>query len=81
MEVNIYIFGSLADTLGQRTCTLKLPDNTSVRGALVLLEERYPELAARKIHFATAVNHEYVGPDHQLDHGDELALIPPVSGG
>ncbi len=46
-----------------------------------VLKGRYPEIRdiLDKIRFA--VNEEYVGEDHEVEEGDTVALIPPVSGG
>ncbi len=48
---------------------------------LALLEKQYPAFAPMRDHLATAVNLTYVRTDYVLVDGDELALIPPVSGG
>ncbi|MBI4498216.1 MAG: MoaD/ThiS family protein [Chloroflexi bacterium] len=45
------------------------------------LTAEYPSLARYGPHLMLAVNAEYVRPDHPLHDGDEVALIPPVSGG
>lgn len=81
MTIHVLFFGSLASVLGTRSCDIELPDNTTVGDALKHLIERYPALGARAANLAAAVNHAYVTWDQVLHHGDELALIPPVSGG
>ena len=81
MNVRVLIFGILADKLGRREATLTLDAGATVRHLLSRLERDYPDIAAMRGKLATAVNMEYVGPDHVLRDGDEVALIPPVSGG
>ena len=60
---------------------LDLPSGTTVRGASESIAEKLPSLRDVLGRVAFAVNREYVKPDAILKDGDELALIPPVSGG
>ena len=66
----------LRERAGESRLTLDLPDGARVQDAL-------DELAglADGLPLVMAVNREYATPDQTLDAGDELALIPPVSGG
>jgi MoaE-MoaD fusion protein len=75
------MFAALAAKTGEREASLDLPDGSSVRDALRALERRYAALLDFAGKLAPAVNQTYVRPDHALADGDELALIPPVSGG
>jgi molybdopterin synthase catalytic subunit/molybdopterin converting factor small subunit len=66
----------LRERAGASELTLELPEGARVRDAL-------DELGglADGLPLVMAVNREYAPEDHELDAGDELALIPPVSGG
>jgi molybdopterin synthase catalytic subunit len=66
----------LRERAGARELTLELPDGARVRDALAELDE-----LAAGLPLVMAVNREYAAEDHVLGAGDELALIPPVSGG
>lgn len=81
IHVRILLFAALARDLGQREMALALPDNATVDAALHELSRRHPSVAAMRDKLATAVRMSYVKGDHRLGDGDELALIPPVSGG
>src|SRR5215211_3304736 len=76
MEVTVRLFAMLRERAGARELTLELPDGARVRDAL----DELGELAAG-LPLVMAVNREYAPEDQVLDPGDELALIPPVSGG
>src|SRR4051795_3051826 len=76
MEVTVRLFAMLRERAGARELTLELPDGARVRDAL----DELGDLAA-DLPLVMAVNREYAPEDHVLDAGDELALIPPVSGG
>jgi molybdopterin synthase catalytic subunit len=76
VEVTVRLFAMLRERAGARELTLDLPDGASVRDAL----DELGELAAG-LPLVMAVNREYAPEDQVLDAGDELALIPPVSGG
>ena len=78
MEVTVRLFAMLRERAGAPELTLELPDGARVRDAL----ESEPLAAlADGIPLVMAVNREYADGEHVLDAGDELALIPPVSGG
>jgi molybdopterin synthase catalytic subunit len=81
VDVTVRLFASLRERAGAGTVELQLGDGATVAdaieqlrgGALAGLPENAP--------FVTAVAREYVKTDHPLAEGDELALVPPVSGG
>lgn len=81
MTIRVLFFGSLAHDLGRKSCELVLSDNATVADALETLLADDPALERHRARLAVAVNLEYVSPTHMLRAGDELALIPPVSGG
>ena len=70
------LFAMLRERAGAREVTLELPDGARVRDALAKLGS-----IAEGLPLVMAVNREYADEDQPLDPGDELALIPPVSGG
>jgi molybdopterin synthase catalytic subunit len=74
MRVRILVFGILKDFLPESS-TVELPEGARVRDLL----QRYEHEAFRSA--AVAVNQEYAPLDHALHEGDEIALLPPVSGG
>jgi molybdopterin converting factor subunit 1 len=81
MQVNVRLFASLREAVGQKELRRQVPEGTTVGDLLAALIEEYPRLAqaARRAH--TAVNHQYVPVETVLRDGDEVALFPPVSGG
>jgi molybdopterin converting factor subunit 1 len=81
MKARVRFFARLAEVAGTRETEVELGEGLSVGDALRLLCTRFPELADHADSLMYAVNAEYVPPDHPLQAGDELALIPPVSGG
>jgi len=80
MRVHILPFGILKDWLGRST--LELPDGATV-GALLdrLAMQREGIPAGTWSSIAVSVNHEYAGAGQVLREGDEVGLLPPVSGG
>jgi molybdopterin converting factor subunit 1 len=81
MTITAKLFAILKDRAGLSQTTLELPTGGTVFDAAELLADRYPNLKTFLPRIAYAVNEQYVGPDTELQNGDELALIPPVSGG
>jgi len=76
MRVRVRLFASLRERAGSPELELELPDGALVGDALEKLTE-----ITDGIPVAVAVNQEYVDVDTMLHRGDEVALIPPVSGG
>lgn len=80
MRVRAKLFASLREAAGQSEVELECPSGARVAEAVALVRERFPQLRGLG-EAMLAVNLEYVGPEFGLHEGDELALIPPVSGG
>ena len=81
ISVRVLFFASLADLMGERRRSLDLPAGATIADALRDMAIDVPDLAARAPHVSFAVNEAFVTADTPLSDGDELALIPPVSGG
>ena len=79
MHVRIRLFASYREAAGTSQLEVPVGAGARVQDVLTLLAERIPSLTTAK--GLIAVNHTYVGPDFMLHPGDEVALIPPVSGG
>ncbi len=78
MRVSLLYFGVLKELAGQPGTTLELPDNATVASVL----HAVPGLNATVWKsLAVAVNREYAALGTVLRDGDEVALLPPVSGG
>ena len=81
MLVRILFFGILKDLAGQGGESLDLPDDATLGDVLSHYEARIPRLKEWVSAIAMSVNQEYAGPEAKLSQGDEIALLPPVSGG
>jgi len=80
MKVDILLFGITKDILGDNKYSLELNEGASVGELKALLTKQYPQLEKLKS-LLVAVNSEYGQDDLLLKADDEIALIPPVSGG
>ena len=81
MRVRVIFFGMLKDAAGKSSETIDLPANSSLRDLLAQFEARIPKLKEMLPSLAVAINQQYAGPDAKLNENDEVALLPPVSGG
>ena len=81
MRIRVKLFALLKDAAGTGELTLDLPEGATVEAAREPLLARFPALRAHLSRVAFAVNRNYVKTDAPLHNGDELALLPPVSGG
>jgi molybdopterin synthase catalytic subunit/molybdopterin converting factor small subunit len=81
MQVQILFFGILKDFAGKPSDWLDLPDNATLADVIAYYEQVIPQLRNTATALAMSVNQEYAGPATRLRSGDEVALLPPVSGG
>lgn len=81
MTIQVRLFAALREEAGTSALALELPDDATVEDAVNALAARYPPFKRRIASLAYAVNQSYAKPHTILKEGDELALIPPVSGG
>ena len=80
MQVPVLLFGITKDIVGERRITLEVEEGSNVAGLLTKLRAQYPGLED-VTSMLIAVNEEYASTDKILQSSDEIALIPPVSGG
>jgi molybdopterin synthase catalytic subunit len=81
MNVRVKLFAILRDRAGTSELALELAEGATVLDAVGAIGEKLPAIAALLGRAATAVNRSYVPAGAVLCDGDELAIIPPVSGG
>jgi MoaE-MoaD fusion protein len=81
MTVYLRFFASLRERLQSSAAERRLPDGATVADVWAALCRERADLVPLSASVSFAVNREYVERDHVLADGDEVALIPPVSGG
>jgi molybdopterin synthase catalytic subunit len=81
MKVRVRLFAGLREYVGQAELELELPDNARVSDLQETIGRDYPRLKPLLPGLAFAVNEEYATRDQALHEDDEVALIPPISGG
>lgn len=81
MHVCVLMFGPAKDLAGSPQVELNLPQNATVADLRKALAERSQEFAAALPAMRIAVNNTFAPDDAPVRSGDELAVIPPVSGG
>ena len=81
ITVRVRAFAGVREALGTGDTTLQIEPGLDVAGLLAHLEASHPGVHLSDRRFAIAVNRSYATLGTQLADGDEIALIPPVSGG
>jgi MoaE-MoaD fusion protein len=81
MRVRVLFFGLLKDITGKSSDECELAEGAGVRDILSHYVSQYPRLKDSLASLAVAVNQQYAEPETILNSGDEVALLPPVSGG
>jgi molybdopterin converting factor subunit 1 len=79
--VTIRLFARLAEMVGSREVEVEIGEGLTAVDAFRLLARSHPEMAPLERKVMYAINQEYVEAESPLRDGDELAVIPPVSGG
>jgi MoaE-MoaD fusion protein len=81
MRVRVLFFGQLKDITGVAQEDAELSDGARVEDLFERYGRRFPKLAEFRASIAASVNQEYSGWRAPLETGDEVAFLPPVSGG
>ena len=81
IRVRVRLFAIQRELVGAREVPLEIPPGSTIDGAWEALVGLHPGLAPGRSAVRFARNAEYADPDTVLEDGDELAIIPPVSGG
>lgn len=84
IDVNVRFFASLREAVGTGSVSLSLPPGAGLEQLLAALAERLPAEAVTALtaeNVRLARNQDLVTPPFELEGGDELAFLPPVTGG
>jgi len=81
MKVSVRLFAGLHDLVGRREVEMELVEGATVADLREQLASQYPAVVPLMNTLVCAVDEEYVPNEHRLSPGDQVALIPPVSGG
>jgi molybdopterin synthase catalytic subunit/molybdopterin converting factor small subunit len=81
MEIRVLFFGVLRDVAGRSSERLQVADGARVSDLVLHYERSVPTMKALLPSLAISVNQQYAGPEVELNANDEVALLPPVSGG
>jgi molybdopterin converting factor small subunit len=80
MKINVLAFGIAKDIFGGTGVSVELANDASVYNLRYALEKEYPRLKQLAT-YMIALNNEYALPEDGIHPDDEIAVIPPVSGG
>lgn len=80
MTINVLAFGIAKDIINTSSLQMNVKEGLTIRELRSKIEEDYPQFKQLR-NYMVAVNSEYVGESLCLNEKDEIALIPPVSGG
>lgn len=77
MEINVLLFGKVADIIGKGN--LNFSDASDTGEVIFLLKKNYPQL--QSLGYSIAVNKKIIQENTQLNDNDNVAILPPFSGG
>ena len=81
MNVKVLFFGNLKDIIGKTCEDVNLQEGTNIGGLYDLYATQYPRLMEHSSSVLFAQNREFASRNDALHEGDEIAFLPPVSGG
>ena len=79
--ITIRLFAGHREAVGKAETTVDIPEGSTVGHLAHEVTRTHPSITADASRLVVAVNQEFVDHSHVLEVGDEVALIPPVSGG
>lgn len=81
MEITVRFFALYRERAGCSSSVLEIPEGATVADMAAVVREGFPALAPPQVKIVVAVNADYAEYDTVLRQGDDVCLIPPVSGG
>jgi len=81
VRIRVLFFGVLKDIVGQREESIEIPEGGRVETVFELYAARFPRLREVSKSIVLALNQQFSPPSALLSEGDEVAFLPPVSGG
>jgi molybdopterin converting factor subunit 1 len=81
IHVKVLLFGRLKEIAGRSEDAVDLPEGMSIECLFAQFAARYPELARYRGSVVASRNQEFAAWTTSLQSGDEVAFLPPVSGG
>mgnify|MGYP006083420885 FL=1 len=81
MELKVRLFALYRERAGKTNVTVDMPDGATVSDLTDEVRRQIPNLAPPEVKIVVAVNTDYADSDVVLQPGDDVCLIPPVSGG
>lgn len=81
MQIKVLLFAQCADVVGSREKMVELAEGCVLKDLMDALVREHPGLEPIRKSAMVSLNQEYAGGDAALSDGDEVAMIPPVSGG
>ena len=81
MKVLVRLFAAAKEIVGRRELVVELPPGSTAADLFEHLKEQFPRLKELQGSLILSINREYADRERSLEEGDEVALIPPVSGG
>ena len=81
MNIKTLFFATCRDIVGEREVSLEMVEGTTVRDLIELISSEHPSFRSMESSLMVSVNQTYVDRMELLNDGDEVAFIPPVSGG
>ena len=81
MQFDVRLFALYRERAGASVISVEVPEDATVGALTDVVRAMHPRLAPPEVRIVVAVNAEYADDDQALSPGDEVCLIPPVSGG
>jgi molybdopterin synthase sulfur carrier subunit len=81
IRLSVLFFGRLKDTIGHGQESIEIPPDSRIEDLFAHCVARYPALAEHRTAIAVSRNREFAAWTTPLQPGDEVAFLPPVSGG
>ncbi|MFQ5909676.1 MAG: MoaD/ThiS family protein [Thermoplasmata archaeon] len=81
MKVRVKLFAAFREIVGKKDLIMDMSEGSTVEDVVAKLLAEHPKLRKLRETMIYSVNKEYAKPHKELSDGDEVGILPPISGG
>ncbi|MFQ6106971.1 MAG: MoaD/ThiS family protein [Thermoplasmata archaeon] len=81
MKICVKLFATFREIVGEKEVIVEMNEGSTLEDLVMELLDKHPKLRKLKESMIYSINKEYAEPQRELNDGDEVGILPPISGG